>query len=220
MQLIGMLDSPYVRRVAIALNTKNVPFEHSFLSVFRDIEAFSQINPLIKAPTLVCDDGEVLMDSTLILAYLDRLSIEKTGADMGLMPQAINDYQKALRIIGLAFNACDKSVQILYERDLRPAEKQHQPWQDRIQSQLAAAYNFLEPYAAETSNWLIGDTLTQADITVCVAWQFTQLVVPDVIGSQSYPALSALSQRAEALPAFKAAPLEQGWQPKGNNHEN
>lgn len=67
MQLIGMLDSPYVRRVAISLKLLGIPFEHQPLSVFRNISEFSQINPLIKAPTLVCDDGEVLMDSALIL---------------------------------------------------------------------------------------------------------------------------------------------------------
>ena len=208
MQLIGMLDSPYVRRVAIALHLLNIPFEHAFLSVFRNIDEFSQINPLVKAPTLVCDDGEVLMDSTLILAYIEKLSGQT------LMPSDIKDYQKALRLIGLAFNACDKSVQIVYERDLRPVEKQHQPWRDRVQAQLIAAYDLLEPYAARTSDWLVGDALTQADITVCVAWQFSQHTVADVVNIKAYPALSALSQRAEALPEFSAVPLEPGWQPK------
>lgn len=207
MQLIGMLDSPYVRRVAIALHSLNIPFDHASLSVFRNIDEFSQINPLVKAPTLVCDNGEVLMDSTLILAYLEKLSGES------LMPEAIAHYQQATRLIGLAINACDKSVQIVYERQ-RPDEKQYQPWQDRIQSQLVAAYDLLEPYAAETSGWLINDDLTQADISVCVAWQFTQFIVADVIDSRRHPALSAFSGRAEALPAFQATPLEPSWQPK------
>ncbi|MEM9163600.1 MAG: glutathione S-transferase N-terminal domain-containing protein, partial [Cyanobacteria bacterium P01_F01_bin.4] len=66
MQLIGMLDSPYVRRVAISLKRLGIPYEHKPLSVFRDFEDFSQINPLVKAPTLVCDDGTMLLDSTLI----------------------------------------------------------------------------------------------------------------------------------------------------------
>lgn len=219
MQLIGMLGSPYVRRVAIALQLLDLPYDHSFLSVFRNVEEYRQINPLIKAPTLVCDNGEVLMDSTLILAYLERLAGEKlAGADSSLMssflmPQSIDDYQRALRLIGLGLNACDKSVQIVYERELRPPEKQHQPWQDRIRSQLRAAYHLLESYAADASEWLVGDRLTQADITVCVAWQFTQFTSPSVIESQDYLALSALSARAEALPVFVATPLELDWKP-------
>ena len=67
MKLIGMLDSPYVRGVAISLKCREIPFEHQQipfehqpLSVFRNFEEFSQINPLVKAPTLICDDGEKL----------------------------------------------------------------------------------------------------------------------------------------------------------------
>ena len=67
MRLIGMLDSPYVRRVAISLQLLGLRFEHQSLSVFRTFTQFQQINPVVKAPTLICDDGEVLMDSTLIM---------------------------------------------------------------------------------------------------------------------------------------------------------
>lgn len=208
MQLIGMLDSPYVRRVAITLHHTQMPFEHLPLSVFRDVEAFGKINPLIKAPTLVCDDGEVLMDSTLILSYLERFS------GQSLMPQDITDYQSATRLIGLALNACDKSVQIVYERDLRPQDKQHQPWLNRIQTQVLAAYNLLETYAANTTGWLVADQFTQADITVAVAWQFTQFMISDVVVVQQYPSIAALSARAESIPAFDAAPMDENWQPK------
>ena len=69
MQLIGMLDSPYVRRAAIAMQLLGLRFEHRALSVFRTFDEFSRINPVVKAPTFVCDDGTVLMDSTLILQY-------------------------------------------------------------------------------------------------------------------------------------------------------
>ena len=211
MQLIDMLDSPYVRRVAIALHHLEISFEHRPLSVFRDIEAFSQINPLVKAPTLVCDSGEVLMDSTLILGYLEKLTNKR------LMPESLSDYAKALRIIGLGLNACDKSVQIVYERDLRPPQKQHQPWRSRIESQVVAAYNLIESYAtqidSQTSHWLFGPQLTQADITICVAWQFSQLMISDVVSLSDYPALSQLSQRAEALSSFSATPLAPDWVP-------
>ncbi len=87
MKLIGMLDSPYVRRVAISLQLLGLEFEHQSLSVFRTFTEFSQINPVVKAPTLVCDDGQVLMDSTLILEYAEALARPKT-----LMPLALNAY--------------------------------------------------------------------------------------------------------------------------------
>ena len=85
MQLIGMLDSPYVRRVAISLQLLGLRFEHHSLSVFSTFAQFQQINPVVKAPTLVCDDGEILMDSTLILDYAEALA----APGKSLMPTSL-----------------------------------------------------------------------------------------------------------------------------------
>ncbi|MEM9948275.1 MAG: glutathione S-transferase family protein [Cyanobacteria bacterium P01_D01_bin.36] len=216
MKLVGMLDSPYVRRVAIALHYLDIPFQHLPLSVFRNVEEFTAINPLIKAPTLVCDDGTVLMDSTLILDYLYRL----TDSQKRLMPAPMADYKTALRIIGLGLNACDKSVQFFYERDMRPPEKQHQPWRNRVTSQLLAAYDLLEPYAANTTDWLINNQFTTADITLCVAWAFTHHAIADVVAIDRYPAISRLSVRAEARSEFLATPLGPDWQQRLNAINN
>ncbi|MBM9500844.1 glutathione S-transferase N-terminal domain-containing protein [Leptospira sp. 201903071] len=62
-QLTGMLDSPYVRRVAISLRLLEIPFECHAISVFSTFEQFRRINPVVKAPSLICDDGEVLYES-------------------------------------------------------------------------------------------------------------------------------------------------------------
>ena len=138
MQLVGMLDSPYVRRAAISLRLLGLPFEHRPISVFSTFEQFRAINPVVKAPTLVCDDGTVLMDSTLIIDHAE------TVAGRRLTPADAAGRLRDLRLTGLALAACEKTVQIVYERNLRPAEKQHQPWLDRVQGQLAAACAALE----------------------------------------------------------------------------
>ncbi|WP_436015879.1 glutathione S-transferase N-terminal domain-containing protein [Phenylobacterium sp. LjRoot219] len=57
MRLIGNLNSPYVRRVAISLRLMGLPFEHEAVSVFRQFDAFAAINPVVKAPTFVTDEG-------------------------------------------------------------------------------------------------------------------------------------------------------------------
>ena len=196
MQLIGMLDSPYVRRVAIALKRLDIPFEHQSLSVFRDFNAFSQINPIVKAPTLVTDDEIVLVDSTLILQYLDGISATS------LMPKIAQP--QALRLTGLGLMACDKTVQIIYERTLRPREKQHQPWLKRVTTQLQATYGQLEQLA----DALTCNPLMQPDITVAVAWRFTQLYTADVITPENCPKLAAFSTKAEKLPEFVSTPVE------------
>jgi glutathione S-transferase len=200
MQLVGMFDSPYVRRAAISLRLLGVPFEHRPVSVFSAFEQFRAINPVVKAPTLVCDDGTVLMDSTLIIDHAEMSS------GRSLMPVGAAQRLRALRIVGLALAACEKTVQIVYERNLRPAEKQHQPWIDRVQGQLVAAYSALEHEAAAMPLPADEPTMTQAGVSTAVAWAFTQLMLPDAIGAADYPVLAAYSARAESLPAFLAAP--------------
>lgn len=82
MILVGMLDSPYVRRVAIAAQFLGIPYLHRPLSVFNDYDEFRGINPLVKAPTMVCDDGSLLVDSSLIIEYLTHI----TDRILSLMP--------------------------------------------------------------------------------------------------------------------------------------
>lgn len=201
MKLIGMLDSPYVRRVAISLQLLGLPFEHQPLSVFRSFDEFSRINPVVKAPTLVCDDGTVLMDSTLILQYAEALA-----APRSLMPSDPASFAGALSTVGLALAACEKAVQIVYERGLRPAEKQHQPWMDRVTGQLLTACDGLETVLTLQPMDATSATMKQPGVSTAVAWQFIQSLVPDVVPADRYPMLSAFSQVAEALLEFRAAP--------------
>ena len=157
MKLVGMLDSPYVRRVAISLELYGIEFVHEPLSVFRTYAEFAEINPVVKAPTLVLDDGTVLMDSSLILDYLETLA----PADKKLLPRQPAALARDLHALGLALAACEKSVQIVYEHNLRPAEKQHAPWLERVSGQLLAAYGLLDKHLAQAS----GEALTQASLT-------------------------------------------------------
>jgi glutathione S-transferase len=203
MRLIGMLDSPYVRRVAISLTLMKLPFRHEALSVFRNWDDFAAINPVVKAPTLVTDDGTVLLDSGLILEYAERLA----PAELRLTPAAPAAHAHAQRIVGLALAACEKTVQLVYERTLRPAEKQHQPWIDRVRGQLRDAYRLLEAEVVG-DGWLCTTRPLQADVSAAVAWRFTQHALAQEIDPLRHQALAALSARAEALPAFVAAPLE------------
>jgi glutathione S-transferase len=203
MKLIGMLDSPYVRRVAISAKCLGIPLEHQSVSVFRHFEQFQQINPVVKAPTLVLDDGEVLIDSTLILDYLEALA----GPANSLMPSDLKQRLRSLRLIGLALAACEKSVQLYYERNLRPAEIQFEPWVERVEGQLAAAYSALER-ELEMQPLKTDGTIAQDGITLAVAWSFTHLVVPDQVDVNRFPQISAFTAYAEGLEDFVSTPIE------------
>lgn len=79
--------------------------------------------------------------------------------------------------------------------------------------QLEAAYGELEPLVAAANGWLGGARLLQSDVTVAVAWRFTQFMTAEYaplarIDPARYPALAAHSARAEQLPAFVETPLD------------
>jgi len=198
MRLIGMLDSPYVRRVAISLKLMKIDFTHDQISVFRAFDEFQAINPVVKAPTLVTNDGVVLMDSSLILDHVERIA----GPQRSLMPAGAREHLEALRVMGLQLAACEKAVQIIYEHNQRPPEKRHQPWLDRVQGQLLAAYRELEQAAAHHPAWFGGGRVLQPDVTVAVGWRFMQHYVPQIVTARAFPRLADHSARAEALPAF------------------
>ena len=204
MKLIGMLDSPYVRRVAICLKLLGLEFEHRPVSVFSDFEEFRKLNPVVKAPTLILDDGQSLMDSTLILDYVTAIA----GSAVTSIPDRADDRLRATRLTGLALAACDKTVQIVYERNLRPVEKQHEPWIDRVSAQLLAAYAELEAEVALGTLPLNAGRLGQAGVTVAVAWRFTQMMVPKIVVAAEYPNLQSFSAFAEQQPAFESTPPE------------
>ncbi len=205
MELIGMLDSPYVRRVAVALLAAGVPFTHRPISLFRHIDEFSQINPLLKAPTLVADDGTVLMESSVILDYLASL----TPAVAALTPRAPTARLAAARATGLALAVMEKAVQRHYERALRPPEKRHEPWIARVERQLSAGLEALERESPDFG-WIGGGALGVADISVVCAFGFSHLLLADLVDKALYGRLAAFCARAEDLPPFRAAPALDG----------
>lgn len=202
MKLIGMLDSPYVRRVAVSLQMLGIRFEHQSLSVFSTYEQFRQINPVVKAPTLVDDDGSVLMDSTLILQYAEALA-RPSARRTPTMP---TELMRSQRLLGLALAACDKAVQIVYESRVRPAEKLHQPWVDRVTQQLLAALDLLEAEQIQQPLDASSAGMPPPGVMMAVTWHFIQRMLPGVAAPARYPALAEYSRLAEALPEFQAAP--------------
>lgn len=197
MKLIGMLDSPYVRRCAISGTLLGLTFEHASISVFRQMEAFSAINPLLKAPSFIADDGTVLMDSALILQHFEDV------AGKTLRPVDPQARLKDLRLGGLAINLCDKAVAVEYERK-RPEDVQYDAWKQRITKQLHTALDLIEAEADFSQG------LTPGTITAAIGWGFTQFVIPEFVPAKGWPKLAAFSATCEALPVFRAFPIDKG----------
>ena len=198
--LIGMLDSPYVRRMAVTMELMGIPFEHRALSVFRNYDDIKAINPAVKVPTLVCDDGEVLMDSSLIIQWLEAKFPEKT-----LFSKEPEVFQQELKVIGVALAACEKAVQYFYEVNLRPEEKYHQPWLDRIKDQLNGNLAVLENMIGANIKAL-SDANNHASIAIATVWRFISESVNQAADVEQYPAIKTFSEKLEATDVFLKFP--------------
>ena len=197
MILIGMFDSPYVRRVAISMALLDIDFEHRNWSVGRDFDRIREFNPQGRVPTLVLDDGEALAESAMIIDYIDQLA----GPRRALLPASGRARRDAQSIIALATGAVDKGILVVMERIFRPVEKHHQPFLDRCRLQVDGALRALHARcAARAGQWLVGDAIGQADITLACYANYLRDAVP--FDLSPYPALLAHCAHCEALPVF------------------
>ncbi|MFO0991893.1 MAG: glutathione S-transferase family protein [Hyphomicrobiales bacterium] len=198
MILIGQYDSPFVRRVGIALTLYELDFEHWPWSIFGDAEKLQAYNPLIRVPTLVLDTGEALIESHIILDYLDSL----VPADRRMFPATEPARHQALRIAALATGLGDKAVSLFYEKRLH--SEISDVWVKRCRSQIAAVLSVLEKERAErkTDYWF-GTEIGHADIAVGCVLRFVKDVHRDLFDVKAYPVLERQSTQLETLPAFK-----------------
>ena len=199
MILIGQYDSPFVRRVGIALTLYGLPFEHLPWSSFGDADKIRAYNPLTRVPTLVLDDGEVLVDSHAMLDHLDSL----VPADQAMFPRVEPARRRALKVASLATGLAEKGVSLFYERRLH--DQVSDVWAERCRTQVERALGALEAdRAARSGPWWFGERIGHADIVVATALRFITEVHAGVVSMAGYPALAAHSARCEALPVFRA----------------
>jgi glutathione S-transferase len=204
MMLIGQYDSPFVRRVAIALRLYELPFEHQPWSTFGDGDKIAAYNPLRRVPTLVLASGEVLIESTAILDYLD----EWVGPGKAMIPARGPERRHVLKICALATGLGDKAVSPVYERVLR--KDASTIWVERCEAQIGGVLAVLEKERARiASPYWFGAHIGHADIAVACVLRFTSEAHPALLDAARYPALTAHAAACEALPPFQeiAQPL-------------
>jgi len=197
MILIGQYDSPFVRRVAIALRLYGLSFEHQPWSTFSEGDKIAPYNPLRRVPTLVLDDGEALIESTAILDYLDEL----VGPEKAMMAPRGPERRHALKIGALATGLGDKAVSLVYERVLR--KDASKLWVERCEAQIGGVLEVMEAErtAIVTPYWF-GERIGHADIAIACVLRFTTEAHPQLFDVARYPALAAHAARCEAMPEF------------------
>jgi glutathione S-transferase len=195
MTLVGQYDSPYTRRVAISLGLLGFDFEHDTRSVFADFESMRTTNPLGRVPSLILSDGTTLIDSAAILDWLDQ----QVGPERALLPASGAARREALQRIALATGTIDKVMGAAYERFVRPERYRWGDWIARCRTQAEGGLRALAGYA-----WPADAPLHQDGITTTCMIRYVRLADPDLLPTGRHPTLDAVSDRCEALPAFKA----------------
>jgi glutathione S-transferase len=198
MILIGQYDSPFVRRVAIALQLYGIAYEHRPWSTFGDADRIAPFNPLRRVPTLVLDDGEALIESGAMLDHLDEL----VGPSRAMIAESGAARRHALKVCALATGLADKAVSLVYERVLHEATSDQ--WIGRCRAQIGDVLGVLEASrAAVASRFWFGDAIGHPDIAVACALRFTREAHPGLFDERRWPALEAHAMTCEALPAFR-----------------
>lgn len=197
MRLIGHYDSPFVRRVALAMRHLGLSYEHLAWSVFADADKIAEYSPLLRVPVLVLDDGQVLTESWAIIEHIESM------ATTSLWPQEPGARASALGLTAMATGLADKAVSLVYERVLR--SEPSEDWVARCRRQVSAAADHLEQHRAQAAeDWLFGRDITHADIALAAAWRFVSEAHAGEFDLTRWPALNAHSAQCEARPEFQA----------------
>lgn len=148
MKLYFSPTSPYVRKVRIqAIETgldKRIELVDTVVAPTKANDAMASVNPLVKVPALIADDGTLLYDSRVICEYLD-------GQHQGVKTHPAGaERWRALRQQATADGILDAAVLVRYETWLRPKELN---WTDWIDGQMRKVRGGLAALDREAEQW-------------------------------------------------------------------
>ncbi|PLX38105.1 MAG: glutathione S-transferase [Hyphomicrobiales bacterium] len=202
MKLFYSVTSPYVRKVLVLAHEAGIVDRLEIVaataSPIERNEAIFAKNPLGKIPALVLDDGRVLFDSRVIVAYLDTLH---DGTPF--IPADGPAHFDALTMQALADGILDAALLCRYEIT-RPAEKVWEAWYDGQMEKIVSALDMLEASAVES----LSGAVTISPIAVASALGYLDLRFKDNIAGADWrtgrPKLAAWYEGFSARPSMVA----------------
>lgn len=201
MKLIGTYYSPFARRVAVALISRGIAFEHDDLNGYADPLRARALNPVGKVPVLILDDGEYVIDSSAILDHLNEVA----GPDHALLPAAGSQRRAVLRLAAIATTIYEQSS-ARHAEEQRPKAAMQPELIERYQAQTLGGLKALDD-ASNPHGWIRPDSLNLATISAVVAFDYAQASHPDIDVTAIAPALSAVAAALAHVPAFASTRL-------------
>jgi glutathione S-transferase len=195
MKLIGSLTSPYVRKVRIVLAEKKIEYEFIVDNPWDAATIAPQHNPLGKVPVLLMEDGSPLIDSRVIVDYLDTVTPLSR-----LIPEANRERIETKRWEAMADGITDAAVSALLESRRKPAE-QSKSWSER---QLGKVTLGLKALNAELGDkpWCTGNAYSLADIATGACLGFLSFRFPKIDWRAAHPGLEKLYEKLMLRQSF------------------
>lgn len=196
MKLIGSLASPYVRKVRVVLAEKKLDYQFELENVWAPDTTISTLNPLGKVPSLLMDDGSVMIDSRVMAEYLDTLT-----PVCKLLPANSRDRADIKCWEALADGILDAAVTVRLER-LRPIELQSEDWIARQWRKVHLGLAALSGKLGE-SPYCAGNNYSLADVAVGCAVGWLAFRFPDIAWRDDYANLARLYDKLSERQSFK-----------------
>jgi glutathione S-transferase len=200
-RVIGSYISPYVRKVLVCLNIKQVPYEIDPIIPFMGADRFSALSPLRRVPVLI-DDLVTLSDSTVICQYL-----EERYPEPSLYPLTVADRARARWLEEFADTRMgDVFIWRLFNQVVirpfvwgEPANKELVS--ETLIEHVPRVLDYLE--AQVPADGFCFGTVSIADISIASFFRNAALARYRIDAAR-WPKTAALVERTLALPAFAA----------------
>jgi glutathione S-transferase len=197
MKLIGSLASPYVRKVRVVLADKKLDCQFEVENVWAADTVIDKFNPLGKVPSLVMEDGSVMIDSRVIVEYLDTLT-----PVCKLLPPNGRDRADIKCWEALADGMLDAAVSVRLERTMRPAEKQSEEWMARQMRKVQMSLASLSDKLGEQA-YCAGNHYSLADVAVGCALGWLSFRFPEITWRDDHANLARLYDKLSERQSFK-----------------
>ena len=197
MKLIGSLTSPYVRKVRVVLAEKKLDYQFELENVWAPDTAIQDLNPLGKVPSLIMEDGNVMIDSRVMVEYLDTLT-----PVCKLLPPNGRDRADIKCWEALADGLLDAAVLVRLERTLRPPEQQSADWIARQMRKVTLSLASMAERLGE-SPYCAGNHYSLADVCVGCTLGWLSFRFPEIAWRDDHPNLARLYDKLSERPSFK-----------------
>ncbi len=164
MRLYYSPTSPYVRKVTALLIETGLEgrVERVPTNVWDPSSDIGRVNPLAKVPTLITDDGQVLVESVVICEYLDSLP----HGQPNLFPRESPARWAALSLHGIADGILDAGISRFLEMR-RPEGERSYAWMERQSGKVQRGLDWLE---AAVDTWQDPPTIGHITVACLLAW--------------------------------------------------